>query len=66
MQPGLFRNRRHAGHLLARKLAHYADRPDVLVLALPRTDSAQREIDARCCATELKEIARIDALAEMT
>ena len=36
MQPGLFRNRRHAGQLLARKLAHYADRPDVLVLALPR------------------------------
>jgi predicted phosphoribosyltransferase len=36
MQPGLFRNRRHAGQLLARKLAHYADQPDVLVLALPR------------------------------
>jgi erythromycin esterase-like protein/predicted phosphoribosyltransferase len=36
MQPGLFCNRRHAGQLLARKLAHYADRPDVLVLALPR------------------------------
>ena len=36
MQPGLFRNRREAGRLLAQKLAHYANRPDVLVLALPR------------------------------
>jgi predicted phosphoribosyltransferase len=36
MQPGLFRNRRAAGRLLAQKLAHYANRPDVLVLALPR------------------------------
>lgn len=36
MQLGLFRNRRHAGQLLVRKLAHYADRPGVLVLALPR------------------------------
>lgn len=31
-----FKNRTEAGRLLARKLAHYADRPDVLVLALPR------------------------------
>jgi erythromycin esterase-like protein/predicted phosphoribosyltransferase len=36
MQPGLFRNRREAGRLLAQKLAHYAHRPDVIVLALPR------------------------------
>lgn len=36
MRPGLFRNRRAAGRLLAQKLAHYANRPDVLVLALPR------------------------------
>jgi predicted phosphoribosyltransferase len=31
-----FPNRRVAGRLLARKLAAYADRPDVLVLGLPR------------------------------
>src|SRR5215217_3705282 len=31
-----FRDRRHAGQILARQLADYADRPDVLVLALPR------------------------------
>jgi erythromycin esterase-like protein/predicted phosphoribosyltransferase len=31
-----FRNRREAGRLLAAKLAAYANRPDVLVLALPR------------------------------
>ena len=36
MQPPLFRNRREAGRLLAAKLAAYANRPDVLVLALPR------------------------------
>jgi predicted phosphoribosyltransferase len=32
----LFRDRREAGRFLARKLTEYADRPDVLVLALPR------------------------------
>jgi len=32
----LFRDRRHAGQVLALQLADYADRPDVLVLALPR------------------------------
>jgi putative phosphoribosyl transferase len=32
----LFRNRRDAGRLLAGKLQQYADRPDVIVLALPR------------------------------
>jgi predicted phosphoribosyltransferase len=32
----LFRNRRDAGKYLASKLASYADRTDVLVLALPR------------------------------
>jgi putative phosphoribosyl transferase len=32
----LFRNRREAGRLLAAKLTHYAERGDVLVLALPR------------------------------
>src|SRR5688500_6636590 len=37
MQPGLFRNRRKAGRLHAQKLAHYANRPDVIILALPRT-----------------------------
>src|SRR5262252_4794178 len=31
-----FRNRMHAGRLLAGKLSAYANRPDVLVLALPR------------------------------
>jgi len=32
----LFRDRRDAGRVLAEHLRHYADRPDVLVLALPR------------------------------
>ena len=32
----LFRDRREAGQVLARKLAEYAHRPDVVVLALPR------------------------------
>ena len=36
VKPGLFRDRREAGRLLAEKLAAYANRPDVLVLALPR------------------------------
>ena len=31
-----FRNRVEAGHLLAKRLTQYANRPDVLVLALPR------------------------------
>src|SRR5215216_5296070 len=31
-----FRNRRDAGQKLAQKLLHYADDPDVIVLALPR------------------------------
>ena len=34
---GLFRDRREAGRLLAAKLANYADRRDVVVLALPRS-----------------------------
>jgi erythromycin esterase-like protein/predicted phosphoribosyltransferase len=36
IKSGLFRDRREAGRLLAEKLAAYANRPDVLVLALPR------------------------------
>jgi predicted phosphoribosyltransferase len=36
MTPQRFRNRIDAGRRLAEKLAAYADRPDVLVLALPR------------------------------
>ena len=32
----LFRDRSHAGHLLAGKLSRYADAPDLLVCALPR------------------------------
>ena len=36
VKPGLFRDRRDAGRVLAEKLAAYANRPDVLVLALPR------------------------------
>jgi putative phosphoribosyl transferase len=31
-----FRNRTEAGHLLALNLQHYKNRPDVLVLGLPR------------------------------
>src|SRR5438270_8105246 len=34
--PERFRNRNEAGRLLAKKLTAYANRPDVLVLALPR------------------------------
>jgi predicted phosphoribosyltransferase len=34
--PGLFRDRREAGRLLATKLTAYANRPEVIVLALPR------------------------------
>jgi erythromycin esterase-like protein/predicted phosphoribosyltransferase len=36
MTPKRFRDRREAGRLLAAKLAAYANRPDVIVLALPR------------------------------
>jgi len=36
MDPEPFQNRRQAGRLLAAKLVHYANRPDVIVLALPR------------------------------
>src|SRR2546423_456289 len=36
IKPGLFRDRRDAGRMLAEKLAAYANRPDVFVLALPR------------------------------
>ena len=36
LRPGLFRDRREAGRQLAAKLAKYAGRPDVIVLALPR------------------------------
>ncbi|KAB2890185.1 MAG: phosphoribosyltransferase, partial [Kofleriaceae bacterium] len=31
-----YRNRRHAGEVLARTLERYRDRDDVVVLALPR------------------------------
>src|ERR1700730_5460976 len=34
--PTLFRDRREAGRFLAAKLRGYANRPDVVVLALPR------------------------------
>ena len=36
MEPDAFRDRREAGLLLAAKLAAYANRADVIVLALPR------------------------------
>src|SRR4030081_603022 len=36
VKPGLFRDRREAGRVLAERLATYAHRPDVVVLALPR------------------------------
>src|ERR1700694_5649734 len=36
IKPGLFGDRREAGRWLAEKLAAYANRRDVLVLALPR------------------------------
>jgi putative phosphoribosyl transferase len=34
--PRPFRNRREAGRLLATRLRHFANRPDVVILALPR------------------------------
>src|SRR3954451_5074967 len=36
MPPRVFRDRAEAGRVLAEQLATYADRPDVIVLALPR------------------------------
>jgi predicted phosphoribosyltransferase len=36
MAPRVFRDRAEAGRVLAEQLAAYADRPDVIVLALPR------------------------------
>jgi erythromycin esterase-like protein/predicted phosphoribosyltransferase len=36
MKPRVFRDRSEAGRLLAEKLTAYANRPDVIVLALPR------------------------------
>ena len=36
MTPRVFRDRTEAGRVLAERLAEYADRPDVIVLALPR------------------------------
>jgi erythromycin esterase-like protein/predicted phosphoribosyltransferase len=36
VKPGFFRDRREAGRLLAERLTAYANRPGVLVLALPR------------------------------
>ena len=36
MSPHYFRDRSHAGQLLAEKLSKYANRPDAIVLALPR------------------------------
>ena len=36
MESRFFRDRRAAGRVLAQHLAHYAGRPDVIVLALPR------------------------------
>ena len=36
MEPERFRDRNEAGRLLAKRLTAYANRPDVLVLALPR------------------------------
>ena len=36
MTTGPFSDRREAGRILADKLKHYANQPDVIVLALPR------------------------------
>lgn len=36
MSPRLFRDRGEAGRLLAARLENYGDKPDVIVLALPR------------------------------
>src|SRR6267378_1661882 len=73
-KPGLFRDRREAGRLLAEKLADYADRSDVLVLALPpggvrvlneqlveRLGIPEQMIDA-VAARERQELARRERL----
>ena len=39
MTADVFRDRRHAGRVLAKVLAGYANRSDVIVLALPRGGS---------------------------
>ena len=46
-----FRDRRHAGQVLAQRLQHWRDRPGLLVLALPRggvpvADEVARALDA--------------------
>jgi len=46
MAPERFRDRREAGRLLAQKLAAYANRPDVVVLALPRGGVPARALNA--------------------
>jgi putative phosphoribosyl transferase len=35
-----FQNRRHAGRLPVQEIIHYANRPDVIVFALPRGEFA--------------------------
>ena len=39
----IFRDRKDAGKYLATKLLSYRDRPDVLILALPRGSREQSE-----------------------
>jgi hypothetical protein len=41
-----FRDRRHAGQVVAERLKHYRGRHDVLVLALPRGGVPARSEDA--------------------
>src|SRR3979411_748170 len=53
IKPGLFRDRREAGRLLAEKLAAYANRPDVLVLACPRAGVAVAVGGARALGAPL-------------
>jgi erythromycin esterase-like protein/predicted phosphoribosyltransferase len=53
VKPGLFRDRRDAGRLLAEKLAAYANRPDALVLALPRGGVPVADEVARALGTPL-------------
>jgi predicted phosphoribosyltransferase len=53
MKPQRFRNRTDAGRQLAERLAAYANRPDVLVLALPRGGVPVGYEVARALATPL-------------
>jgi hypothetical protein len=54
-----FKNRTEAGRLLAEKLKTYANRPDVLVLALPRGGSRVRRWRRAWCSELMQNSQRL-------